>query len=273
MWRTIGLAATVLLGGCESIATTHALGSLQAEYSDLVRTQAACQRPDAVEEACLSDFPAMYGLIEVRADGAIKRRGAAATPGERQITIGLYRLAAFAALKADSGNAAAHGAEGRRLCREMKSPPARDCALLEVVGQYEVVERYAADVNCLARGGSDCGSTWDAAATEFCPNVYDKLVEKTLAAKSQAHLPQNVSAYLDTQVERTRTSLRALDEHLTHGLTLTQRPRKPCDCIGLSELDPRFAQDCGNVPAHRAATFKAMCIRQSLDRDGSCPNV
>ena len=62
------LIALAVLVGCQSIQTTRALGSLQAEYGNLVRTEESCDAGNKADEACLGDFPAMYGSIEAQAE-------------------------------------------------------------------------------------------------------------------------------------------------------------------------------------------------------------
>ena len=71
-----------LLSGCPSVQSTRALGTLQAEYGDLVRTENGCQHGPVVDEvSCLSDFQAMYGLIEAQADDALVALAASEATG------------------------------------------------------------------------------------------------------------------------------------------------------------------------------------------------
>lgn len=271
MWRVTLLTVLTLLIGCQSIRSTRALGSLQAEYSDLVRAESACQQDDAVSEACLGDFPAMYGFIETQAEEAIEARGAEQTPTEQQTTIALYRLAAFAAVKSNSGKAATHGDRGLILCASLQVKPPRDCALLQVVGHYEVVNQYALDIDCLITGLGDCPRSAEEAADDFCRVVYRPLVEATEKARTTPFLPDSVDAYLDAQPPRAVASQQALADKLTVGLAFDALPRQPCQCITLDASDPRFGQLCGNVTNEPMATFKAECIRRALDRGEDCP--
>lgn len=271
MWRATLLTAVLVLAGCQSIQTTRALGSLQTEYSDLVRTEAACRADKAANEACLGDFPAMYGFIEAQAAEAIAAREGAQTPTEAQITIALYRLAAFAALKSGSGRAADYADRGIALCRDVQVAPPRDCALLQVVGHYEVVNQYAADVECLIHGSGDCPRSFEQAASDFCPLVYVPLLAATDRARATPLLAESAIAYLDEQPARVRESQQALADALTDGLPFDAQPRKPCECVRLDRSDPRFAELCGAVANEPMATFKAECVRRALDRGEDCP--
>ena len=218
MERVLLIAALLIGTGCQSLQTTRALGSLQAEYGDLVRTEDGCDSGELQGDVCLADFSAMYGFIENQAAAAIAARPAQQTPGEQQITIALHRLAAFAALKSHSGQAAAHGAAGRALCDALAIKPPRDCALLEVVGQYEVVNAYAADVQCLRDGASGCARGFESLSDAFCEQVFEPLRTRTGRAKSQYRLPAGVVAYLDAQPRRAITSQRALAECVRRAL-------------------------------------------------------
>jgi hypothetical protein len=265
------LILLVVLAGCESVRTTRALGSLQTEYGDLVRTEADCQRARKANEACLGDFPAIYASIEAEAVEAIEARRAEQALTEQQITIALYRLAAFAALKSKSGEAATYADSGLKLCGTVQVKPPRDCALLQVVGQYEVINQYAADVKCLIAGSPDCARSFEQAADQFCRDVYKPLLAKTKKAKSVPLLPDSVVAYLDAQPPRAVKSQQALASKLTDGLRSDALPTKPCDCVELNRLDPNFAQSCGNVTNEPMATFKAECVRRALENDKECP--
>jgi hypothetical protein len=267
------LPVLVVLAGCQSVRTTRALGSLQAEYSDLVRTEAACQADNKTNEACLSDFPAIYGFIEAQAVEAIDARGAEQTLTEQQITIALYRLAAFAALKSNSGTAAAYGDRGLELCGSVQVKPPRDCALWRVVGHYEVVNQYAADVNCLIAGLGGCQRSFEEAATDFCRMVYKPLIAATDKARVTPFLPESMIAYLDAQPPRARDSQQALAAKLTAGLGFDALPRDPCQCVRVDASDPRFGELCGDVRNEPMATFKAECVRRALDRDENCPSL
>lgn len=272
MWRVTLLITLTALAGCESIRTTRALGSLQTEYGDLVRTEADCEADSKATEACLGDFPAIYASIEAEALEAIEARPTDPSPSEQQITIGLYRLAAFAALKSNSGKAAAYGGAGRDLCEAVQQRPPRDCALLELVGHYEVVNQYAADVDCLRSRAEGCRRSFAQAATEFCAKVYEPLVAATNEAKATPFLPDSVIAYLDLQPLRARESQQALAARLTKGLAFDARPRDPCRCVRLDPSDPSFDALCGNVTNEPMATFTAECVRQALDAGQGCPS-
>lgn len=267
------LLALVLLAGCASIRTTRALGSLQAEYGEIVRTEAACEAGTEASDVCVGDFPAMYGFIEAQAAEAIEARPAEQALTEQQITIALHRLAAFAALRSNSGNSAAYGDKGKALCASIQVKPPRDCALLQVVGQYEVVEKYAADVQCLIHDEADCDRTFEAAADEFCRLVYNPLVEKTAAAKADPLLPGFVAKYLDIQVAETRKPQQALAANLTAGLAFDAKPSDPCECVRLDRSAPSFGQLCGSVAREPVATFKAECVRKALDGGHDCPTM
>lgn len=271
MWKVALLTVLVLMIGCQSIGTTRALGSLQAEYSDLVRAEAACQEDSTSSEACLGDFPAMYGFIEAQAEEAIDARDTSQTLTEEQITIALHRLAAFAALKSNSGKAATYADRGLALCASVQVKPPRDCALLQVVGHYEVVNRYAADVDCLLSGLGNCPRSFDEAASDFCRGVYKPLVAATEKARTTPLLADSVAAYLDAQPPRARKSQQALASELTKGLGFDELPREPCQCVALGASDPRFGELCGKVTKEPAATCKAECVRRALDRGEDCP--
>lgn len=265
--------ALFCLAGCVSLKSARSLGSLQAEFGDIARTEADCAKPDAFDEVCLGGFKAMYGLIETQAADTIDTLKNSTDLGDQQITIALYRLAAFASLKADTNKASDYGNAGSTICESLAgAAPPRDCALLGVVGQYEVAEEFANAVICLRT--DDCTAKQDPndLASGYCSN-FNKLMSKTESAKKQPLLPDVVNNYLDQQVARFEISAQSLADHLITGLSLHDIPKKPCECVNLNSDDPAFATDCGNLPAaKRMATFKAMCIRKSLDETPpNCP--
>jgi len=277
MWRLLTLlAALVALSACapiKAIQTTQTLNSLQGEYDGIVRTEAACKTTAKVPETCLGDFTSLYASIESQAGEAIHARGSGGTLSEQQITIALYRLAAFAALKSKSGKAADYADNGVTLCESVKVKPPRDCALLQVAGHYEIVDRYAADVDCLKAGGRDCRRSFEKAATDFCPNVYTPLLKATNKAKTTALLPAPVTDYMNRQLDLARESQKALAAALTKNIRVADQPREPCECIRLDPNDPHFHELCGTVTREPMATFKAECVRRTLKEEKPCPSM
>lgn len=264
----LGLLA-LCLAGCPSLESTRALGTLQAEFVDLVRTEDECSGGGAVEQVCIADFKSMHGLIEAQTVDAINKLKNSKELGDQQITIALYRLAAYASLKADTNNAADYGEGGSNICKVLSSSntaPPRDCALLEVVGQYEVAEQFADEVNCLRADGCEPDSDPDTLASGFCAK-YENLVGKTRKAKNQPFLPDIVKSYLDNQVDNFETSMQSLASYLTRGVDFGNFPEqeKLCGCADLEEEDLNTTNDCGTLPAaSRKAILKAECIRVSL---------
>jgi hypothetical protein len=261
------------LAGCISIKTTKSLISLQTEFGDLVRTEADCKKTGKGDEECLADFATMHGMIESQAIAEIEELKDSKDEGDQQIKISLYRLAAFASLKADTNMASGYGRSGSELCTSLaeKAPP-RDCALLGVVGQYEVVEAFANSVSCLQ---TNCAPAPNAEelANGFC-TIRKGLISKTETAKLQPLLGVSVVTYLDRQVKSLDTSLKTLDSHLRGGRPISDLPRQACDCITLDPADPAFTTKCGQMPVEtRMASFKAMCIRKSIKApSASCPS-
>ena len=262
------------LAGCVSFKTTGSLTSLQTEFGDLVRTQALCKKTDKGGEECLADFATMHGMIESQALDEIEELKDSKDPGDRQITIALYRLAAFASLKADTNKAADHGEAGSQLCASLANQaPPRDCALLGVVGQYEVAEGFAGSVTCLKTSGCAPAPNAEELANGYCA-IRNNLVNKSETAKQHLLLGDSVVNYIDRQVDNLDTSLATLNAHLRSGMPVADLPRQPCDCITLDPADSAFTSKCGRLPdATRMATFKAMCIRKSLKASpDSCPS-
>ncbi|RLA44658.1 MAG: hypothetical protein DRR42_20215, partial [Gammaproteobacteria bacterium] len=144
--------------------------------------------------------------------------------------------------------------------------PPRDCALLGVVGQYEVVETFANSVTCLQTGSCTPATNAEQLAGGFCA-IRKNLVSKSETAKQQLLLGDSVVTYIDRQIDNLDTSLGTLDAHLRSGLSISDLPRQPCDCMTLDPSDPAFASKCGRLQDEtRMATFKTMCIRKSLKK-------
>jgi hypothetical protein len=273
--RLFLLSLTLLsLAGCISINTTRSLISLQTEFGDLVRTQANCNKTNKGDEECLADFATMYGLIESQAVAEIEELKNSTDLGDQQITIALYRLAAFASLKADTNKASDYGDAGSQLCASLadKAPP-RDCALLGVVGQYEIAETFANAVTCLQTKNCTEKVNAEELANGFCA-TRNSLVRKSEVAKQQLLLSDSVVTYVDRQIANFDSSLATLNSHLRSGLPISDLPGQPCDCITLDPADPAFTAQCGQLQDEtRMATFKAMCIRKSLKASPpSCPS-
>jgi hypothetical protein len=266
------LLALLFLSGCTSITATRSLASLQTEFGSIVRTQNDCDNNRSVAEECFGDFETMHLSIESQARAAIDQIKDSQDLGDRQIMVGLYRLAAFASLQANTNHAADFANAGSQLCDDLGvAQPPRDCALLAVVGQYEVLKAFDADHRCLGTPGCTTDKNAEDLVNGFCNN-FDTLVNKTESAQKQPLLPASVNAYLGQQVEAAQKSMNKFAFQLTPKEPNDQ-PGKPCDCIKLESSDPTFDAKCGNVPPEmRMATFKAMCISDSFDtRPPSCP--
>jgi hypothetical protein len=261
----MALLTLLFLSGCESITATRSLASLQTEFGAIVRTQNDCNKAETAAEACFGDFETMHGSIESQARTAIEGIKDSTDLGDRQITIGLYRLAAFASLQANTHHASDYADAGSQLCAALgNAEPPRDCALLAVVGQYEVLKAFDADVRCLGTPGCTPNKNAEELASGFC-KTFDTLASKTTAAQQQALLPATVNTYLGQQVVAAVESMHAFAAQLTPSI-FGDQPRKPCDCVNLDSTDPAFATKCGNVPpGTQMATFKAMCISDNLD--------
>jgi hypothetical protein len=261
--------------GCPSLTATRSLSSLQTDFGAIVRTQDQCDKASTLTETCFSDFEAMHADIEIQTIEAINEVKDSVDDSDLQISVALYRLAAFASLKANTNQAAKHGDEGSMVCETLagkgKAPP-RDCALLAVIGQYELVEAFSANVDCLLADDCETSKTADALASGYC-NIYNKLDSKTESAKQQPLLPIKVSNYLDQRLKQSRKPMQNFASKLTPK-PVSAEPEKPCDCVEMSSSDADFAESCGNLDATtRMATFKAMCISKSLDADEpSCPS-
>jgi hypothetical protein len=271
--RLFLLCFTLLfLSGCISIQTTGSLIDLQTGFGELVQTEEKCLKPNSRDETCLIDFTTMYGDIESQAVDAIEELKGSVDTGDRQVSIALYRLAAYASLKADTNNAATYADAGSQLCADLaNAAPPRDCALLKVVGQYEVVEAFDTAATCLFSSACTPGSSAEDVVSGYC-EIYSTLVKKTNAAKQQSLLPKNVSDYLDRQVKGAREAMHSLAFKLTPEDPADQ-PAKPCECVNLDATDPAFTADCGNVQVSaRMGTFKAICISDRLAEDPpACP--
>lgn len=269
MRRLTITAAAALSSACGSITVTHTLGSLQEEFAELVRTEASCESSQRPDPECLGDFEAMYGSIEQQAGESVGVLSGSADAGDRQIAVGLHRLAAFAAVEARSGKAASHADAGRDLCTSLgNAAPPRDCALLKVVRRYEVLNGFVADVECVRRlGEAACDPSGLKLVDGFCPDVYVPMLESTAEAKSQPLLPRNVTVYLDNQVERARTTMRALSARLNEGVLPSQRPTSACQCLA-----NRRGENCANLTPEGT---KAICIVNSLEpaAGGRCPDA
>lgn len=262
----MALLTLLFLSSCQSITATRSLASLQTEFGAIVRTQNDCKKnANTAAEACFGDFETMHGSIESQARAAIEEIRGSTDLGDRQITIGLYRLAAFASLQANTQHASDYADAGSQLCAALgNAEPPRDCALLAVVGQYEVLKAFDADVKCLGTPGCTRDISADELASGFC-KTFDTLASKTTTAQKQALLPASVNTYLDRQVVAAVDLMHAFAAKLTPS-NFADQPRKPCDCINLESSDPAFDTDCGNVPpGSQMATFKAMCISDNLD--------
>jgi hypothetical protein len=250
---------------------------LQSEFGELVRSDQACKKSaeilDPIADPCFGDISTLYAGIESEALAAIDDIEDSQDLADRQISIALYRLAAFASLKAQTRRAADHGDAGSRLCAELAAAaPPRDCALLNVVGQYEVAEAFARGVQLLQLENDAAAVDAEQLVSGFCAN-FNSLSSKTAAAKQQPYLPATVVAYLDSQVASLKTSMDTLESRLVGNLDLADTPKAACDCINLDANDPGFTARCGRLPeSTRSATFKAMCIRQNLRADQpTCP--
>lgn len=262
----------VLLGACGSVPVTRSLGMLQADFADIVRTEAACSRNEIEEPVlCASDFAAMFGFVEAQADATLDVLGTPTEIGDRQIAVALHRLAAYASLEARSGNAAAHGDAGLALCDALGvAAPPRDCALLQLAGRYEQLNRFVADLTCVQGAGANCPHTKAELVDQYCPVVFRPLAASTETAKAQPLLAASVSGYLDTQVGLARDSMRALSQALIEDLvnaggSVADIPVPACDCFGANP-----PSTCAGVPTE---TLEAVCIVASLDRDGTCPTL
>ena len=250
-------AVLFALGACSA---TRSLGTLQAEFGNIVQQQNACAtgaRKDS--PTCLADFAATFAAIEKEALAAAMTLQGSADIGDQQIAIGLYRLAAFASLQSNSDQAATYAAAGRALCasKSLTAAPPRDCALLEVAGQYEVVNEFTGQARCLTENRCPDGITADRPGAAnlvdtFCNGVYRPLQTKTAAAKAVEQLPASASAYLDRQLALTRDTMRALHQHVLSGIRPSQWPEDPCACLGDSP-----GAKCGNLSP---AQLKARCI-------------
>jgi len=273
--RLLIVSFTLLfLAGCISLKTTKSLSDLQTEFGTLVRTELECKKTPTIPETCIGDFKTMHGDIETQAVTAIEEIRNSTDLGDQQITVALYRLAAFASLKADTNNASDYGDAGSRLCASLASAaPPRDCALLTVVGQYEVAEAFANDVTCLGTAGCKAEVDGEKLANSYCAN-FEILDRKTESAKQQSLLPAVVVKYLDQQVSNFKKSMRSLASHYTTGLTLQNIPQQFCECVTLDPGGQDFAEKCGQLPATtRMATFKAECIRISQEETPPvCPS-
>lgn len=287
--RLLMLSLTLLsLAGCTSINTTRSLVSLQTEFADLVQIQSNCKNSDKDDrkpgkggEECLADFTTMHGLIETQAIAEIGKLKESTDPGDQQIKIALYRLAAFASLKADTNKVSDYGDKGSQLCTSLKDKaPPRDCALLLVVGQYEVTEAFANSIDCLK--AKNCSKNLVAAkkpdaeklVDSFCA-IRKNLLNKSNIAKQQLLLDDSVAIYIDRQVANLDTSLDTLDAYLRGDVKTSKLPKQPCDCIKLDPADSGFTAKCGQLPDDetRTATFKAMCIRKNINASESCPTI
>ncbi|MEE4192501.1 MAG: hypothetical protein V2I66_13050 [Halieaceae bacterium] len=273
MLRLLAITTLLAITGCQAIQTTRALGSLQAEYGDLLRAEEDCKRESQGSEACFVHFPSLYGFVESQAADAIAARTAQQTLTEQQVTIALYRLAAFAALKSGSNEVMTYAGPGSALCSAVEYAPPRDCALLGVVGQFEVANAYARDVTCLAEGRTQCERSFEALATDFCGAVLEPLRTRTDTALQTPHLPDSVVAYLKLQSKLAIESQATLAGTLTQGLGIGDKPRTPCECATPESVPEGFDLQCGNVTREPMATFRAECVRRALavDPSADCP--
>lgn len=265
------LLTLFFITGCLSLTATRSLSSLQTDFGSIVRTQDECENAGTLTETCFSDFETMHADIESQAVEAINEVKDSADEADQQIAVALYRLAAFASLKANTNHADDYGDAGSMICEALagKAPP-RDCALLAVIGQYELVEAFSANVDCLLADDCETDKTADTLASGYC-NIYNKLDSKTASAKQQPLLPKKVSIYLDHRLKQSKKPMHKLAFELTPTPSSAE-PRKPCECVTMSSTDAEFAESCGNLEASsRMATFKAMCISKSLDTDEPCP--
>jgi hypothetical protein len=265
MRSVILLACAALLAGCTSISSTRSLGSLQAEFGDLVRSEQACASGDAgAGLGCLGSFDDQFRYVEVQASQAVAALEGSEDRTDRQIGVGLYRLAALASWQAGSGNAAALAASGRALCAELGTArPPRDCALLEVIGYYEQADRFAAEVGRY-RAGDPEGRDLSSLAGEFCPQLHDRLVAATQRAEEVPFLEEGVRTYLQRQLRSVREQFLSLHADVLEDVPLGDRPRRPCAC------DTGSAEPvCEGLDAGVA---EVMCIRAALRADPPrCP--
>ena len=182
---------------------------MQTEFGDIVRTQNDCNNAATAAEACFGDFETLHGSIELQARAAIEEIKGSTDLGDRQITIGLYRLAAFASLQANTQHASDYADAGSQLCTALgNAEPPRDCALLAVVGQYEVLKAFDADIRCLDTPGCTPNKKAEELASGFC-KTFDTLDRKTTTAQQQALLPASVDTYLGQQVVAAAESMHA----------------------------------------------------------------
>lgn len=268
---------TLLLIGisaCSAISTTHTLGSLQEDYRATLETEGACSKGSGFPEVCMGDFKAQYGLIEYQAKEAIKPQTELHDIGDQQIAIALYRLAAYASLSANSGNAADLADAGIDLCKKTDPPPPRDCALLTVLGQYEVVEQFGRDVDCTI--GNACpsgGPTAESLVAGFCSKDYNKLVSKTQSAKTSygTFLSDSVVVYMNEQIEETKDWGMKLTAHITKGIPFDRKPQNPCACARQGASAGSDTLDCGHFGENARAILLSYCINDSLVNDSSCP--
>jgi hypothetical protein len=274
MKTTFAFLLCIGISGCTAITTTRTLGTLQEDYRAVLETEEACSKGSGFPEVCMGDFKAQYGSIEYQTETAIKQRTKLSEPGEQQITIALYRLAAFASLSADSGHAARIADEGLALCNNTNPAPPRDCALLTVLGQYEVVEQFARDVDCTIKG--QCGEgrpSEESLVTGFCKKQYNNLASKTNKARSSfgTFLSRSVIDYMDDQIETTKDHGMRLAAHITKGIPFERKPADPCSCAQQGGSSDNEALDCGEFDENSASILMAYCINDSLANDSTCP--
>lgn len=269
MRRALPLLLAVLLAGCPSLPATSVLDGLQADFEQLQREERLCLTGSFDDERCPepAEFDSRYRDIEQEAAAVARALRNRDDSGDEQVAIGLYRVAAFASLAAGSGNAALHADRGLQRCLALggRAPP-RDCALLRVAGQYEVLNAWTAGVVCLREDGIGCEpATLADAVRAFCPDVYDPLVEKTRAAREQPFLPEDVAAYLEAQLARAEATVNSLADTLTRGLRFSEFPPDACACLSGESDDGR----CASLPPE---TVEAVCIIDHLAvTDGGCP--